>query len=174
MKLDLIEILLNVGRSMAYPVNEPGLRLDEEASTTEYMGSLRFTNSGGALLVEGRISSRLRMVCSRCLRQFEQSISLSIEEQFAIQIHGNRSTGRSVTVQEEDENPDAGRIFKGDWFNLTEMLRQHSLLEIPIQPLHDENCSGLCPHCGQDLNIKSCSCREDDMPSPFAVLAKFR
>ena len=95
-------------------------------------------------------------------------------EQFAIQIHGNRSTGRNVTVQEEDENPDAGRIFEGDWFNLTEVLRQHSLLEIPIQPLHDENCSGLCPHCGQDLNIKSCSCREDDMPSPFAVLAKFR
>ncbi len=174
MKLDLTEILLNVGRSMAYPVNEPGVRLDEEASTTGYKGSLRFTNSGGALLVEGRISSQLRLVCSRCLRQFEQSISFLIEEQFVIQIHGKRSAGKSVTIQEEDENPDAGRIFEGSWFDLTEMLRQHILLEIPIQPLHDENCSGLCPHCGQDLNMKSCLCHEDDMPSPFAILAKFR
>ena len=43
-------------------------------------------------------------------------------------------------------------------------------LALPVAPVHDENCKGLCPVCGNDLNSDPCDGHEDGLDSPFAVL----
>ena len=54
--------------------------------------------------------------------------------------------------------------------DLAPLLREYALLEIPISPLHKPDCKGLCPECGQDLNIRDCGHRPERSDSPFAKL----
>jgi uncharacterized protein len=54
--------------------------------------------------------------------------------------------------------------------DLAPLLREYAILEIPINPLHDPDCKGLCPVCGQDLNIRDCGHRPDTSDSPFAKI----
>ncbi|HQU36706.1 MAG TPA: DUF177 domain-containing protein, partial [Anaerolineales bacterium] len=56
--------------------------------------------------------------------------------------------------------------------DLAPMLREYALLEVPINPLHDEECKGLCIECGQDLNLKDCGHSQGNEDSPFSVLKK--
>jgi uncharacterized protein len=56
--------------------------------------------------------------------------------------------------------------------DLAPLTREYALLEIPIKPLHDPNCKGLCPECGQDLNIRDCGHRQPEDDSPFSELKK--
>ena len=56
--------------------------------------------------------------------------------------------------------------------DLAVLIREYALLEIPINPLHDPECKGLCIECGQDLNVKDCGHSQEDDASPFAALKK--
>jgi hypothetical protein len=53
-------------------------------------------------------------------------------------------------------------------------FREVIALLFPVQPLCREDCRGLCPHCGVDRNVETCSCPETRRPSPFEVLRGLR
>ena len=82
---------------------------------------------------------------------------------------GPRGRATNVVI-EEDENPDAGRLFEGPLFDLTELLRQGIMLALPTQPLHDEACKGFCPTCGQNLNEGECQCKPANVNPALAKL----
>ena len=45
------------------------------------------------------------------------------------------------------------------------------VLEAPFAPLHDDDCAGICPECGADLNTEPCDCAsKPDPDNPFAAL----
>jgi uncharacterized protein len=52
------------------------------------------------------------------------------------------------------------------------LMREYALLEVPINPLHDPECKGLCIECGQDLNVKDCGHNQEIDDSPFSELKK--
>ncbi len=54
--------------------------------------------------------------------------------------------------------------------DLEEIVRQQLYLSLPQRQLCNENCKGICPECGVDMNIDPCHCRGDRQTSPFAVL----
>ena len=56
--------------------------------------------------------------------------------------------------------------------DLAPILREYALLEVPIKPLHDPDCKGLCIECGQDLNVQDCGHNQQEDDSPFSVLKK--
>ena len=45
---------------------------------------------------------------------------------------------------------------------------------MPLKPLCDETCKGLCPQCGANLNHETCTCAAEAVNSPFALLAKLK
>jgi len=72
-----------------------------------------------------------------------------------------------------------GDDFDAGWFRGPELRLETFLAEVvslapPIQPLCSEDCAGLCPQCGCDLNDKTCDCQDLKPESPFAVLAALR
>jgi uncharacterized protein len=159
MKLDLSEILANVGMRYAYDVDEPPIVDEDLECTKRVRGKLTFANTGSVLLVDGEVKTHVAVPCSRCLVYFEEPAEAPISEQFALLVKPAGPHARQATiVVEEDENPDAGKMFDGHLFDLTELLRQNITLSLTSQPLHDENCKGLCPHCGKDLNEGPCEC----------------
>jgi uncharacterized protein len=64
--------------------------------------------------------------------------------------------------------------FRGDQIDLGAFFREVVSLALPVKPLCNENCAGLCPSCGVELGEKSCECGEVKVDSPFAVLAALK
>lgn len=160
MRLDLTEILANVGKRMPYEIEEPPLVNEDIECGSPVVGNAVFTNTGNALLLAGVVSTELVLCCGRCLEYYRLPLELELDEQFPLETRVVGSKGRRVTFAvEEDENPDAGKLFDGPVLDLTEMLRQNLAVAIPLQPLHDPDCKGLCPMCGSNRNVEKCSCR---------------
>jgi uncharacterized protein len=160
MKLDLSEILAHVGMRYPYAVDEKPIVDEDLECSAPITGEIVFSNTGSVLLVEGAVETKVTLPCSRCLAYYEEPVRVPISEQFQIESRPAGPRGRPTNVIiEEDENPDAGRLFDGPLFDLTELLRQGIMLALPSQPLHDEACKGLCAICGKNLNDGSCQCK---------------
>lgn len=92
--------------------------------------------------VSGRASGVLHLSCSRCLADFQEAFEQRVEEVFYFD--GERAVemdGYGIQEMTIDLEP---------------MLRDVLVLGMPINPLHAADCRGLCPVCGQDLNIADC------------------
>ncbi len=110
-------------------------------------GRLSFNNTGGTLILTGAIETQIALPCSRCAEYFEYPIALNVNEAFELQHTSGARLAQIPLVIEEDENPDAGKIFEGPIFDLSELLRQGIMVEQPTQPLPPTNDDGRCAHC---------------------------
>jgi uncharacterized protein len=63
-------------------------------------------------------------------------------------------------------------VFEGNWLYADDLLRQYLLLELPMAPVCREDCKGLCPTCGQNLNEASCDCAPKEGHPAFEALAR--
>jgi uncharacterized protein len=108
------------------------------------------------LVVQGQFSGDTRLECVRCLREFSHPLDWRFTELYAF---SKKSVSETGLLLPEDAHID-----------LAPLLREYAILEIPINPLHDPDCKGLCPVCGQDLNIRDCGHRPDASDSPFAKI----
>lgn len=147
MRLDISEIVREPGKNVHYTVQEPPLVDEDIECVSPITGQLQFVNTGDALLLRGSCATCVMLPCSRCCTYYQQPVTLSIEEEFELRVisSGPRSLPH-IMVIEEDESPIAGKLFEGNVFDLTELLRQYILLNQPIQPLPPlagERCS-LC------------------------------
>lgn len=175
MQLDLSEILARVGVRRNCEVHEPPIVDGDLVCSSPIEGELWFTNAGSALLVTGHVTTRVSMVCSRCLVAMDEPLAVAIDEQYPL-VHrtggGPRSSGHDLVVDEE-ENIAGGSLFAGPFLDLTELLRQNMTVALPLQPLHRPDCAGLCRTCGHDLNEGPCGCRalvNDERLSALAEL----
>ncbi len=148
MRLDLTEILREVGKNLPYEIHEPPFVDEHLECTLPIDGKVTFNNTGGLLLVRGNAETTVALACSRCGDYFEQAVRLKIEEEFELKhVASGPRTLATVTVVEEDENPAAARLFDGHVFDLTEMLRQYIVLEEPTRPLPPTLPDGRCAQC---------------------------
>jgi uncharacterized metal-binding protein YceD (DUF177 family) len=146
-RLDISEILREVGRNQPYDIHEPPLVDEYVECTRQIEGRITFTNAGGTLLVRGKAETAVALPCSRCSEYFEQPVTLQIEEQFELKhVPAGPRALQTVTIVEEDESPVAGKLFTGYVFDLTEMLRQYIVLDEPTRPL-PPIIGERCAHC---------------------------
>ena len=61
-------------------------------------------------------------------------------------------------------------LYDGEELDVSELLAEQFELAIPLVPLCKEQCRGLCPTCGADLNAGPCACAPSHLPSPFEKL----
>lgn len=170
MKLDLTEIAQHVGKQMAYEVDEPAESIEDLQVLRPIRGSLRFTNTGDLLLVRGFLHTSVELECSRCLRLFEMPLLCEVEEQVELRALAARPFEHpQVTIIPEEGDT---LFLDGNILDLTELIRQMLWVSLPIRPLHAEECKGLCPTCGADLNEGECGCQKQVGHPAFAVLAK--
>lgn len=124
--------------------------------------------------VAGRINFTLRTACSRCLAIFDRPISQRFTMRFSRQIP------QDVHSDAEGENIEltAGQIglyfYEGDSIDLDDMIQEQVVLALPFNPICREDCRGLCPRCGVDLNQESCQCAGLKPAGPFDVLKNLK
>jgi uncharacterized protein len=84
-----------------------------------------------------------------------------------------KETSLSEKVELNEEDMESG-FFGGGEIHVSEIACEQVFLEIPLQPLCQEDCKGLCPVCGKDLNVADCECKKEAFESGFAALRKLK
>ena len=133
---------------------------------------------GADVILEGTAEGELELECSRCLARYRHALTepfrLILEpagERLPADPEAAEALAKDgVCLGDEIE---AG-WFRGDEIRLGAFFREVVTLALPIKPLCDENCAGLCPCCGIELGEKTCDCRKTRSDSPFGVLAALR
>lgn len=145
-----------IGTTRQYDVADRLPPSEENAITEPVSGHVKLVRTLRGVLVEADLATAARLECGRCLEETTTSLSLHIEEEFIPTIDVN--TGFVVPPQSGDDESDF-RIDDHHQLDISEAVRQYGLLEIPLQPLCRENCAGLCPTCGANLNDGVCGCQ---------------
>ncbi len=133
---------------------------------------------GDDLFLDGEVEGAFELECSRCLARYRSPL----RESFRLVLE---PAGQRVPAEPEGAAALArdgvclGDELETGWYRGTEIDLGAFLLELislslPVKPLCREDCAGLCPHCGEDLNRSPCGCKEIKPESPFAALAALR
>ncbi len=118
-----------------------------------------------SVLVTGRAEARPRQTCSRCLQEFDLTVPFKIEEEFVQTV--DVDSGLPLEVAAE---PDTFAIDEKHIIDISEALRQYLILALPMKPLCQPDCPGLCPVCGGNLKEAKCGCDRDTGDVRWAAL----
>jgi uncharacterized protein len=130
-----------------------------DPSETEYVKGCKFSepvsvrgrvrNRSGIVTLSFETKTRLDRVCDKCLREFSEDFSLDFEHSLML------------SAQNEMSLEDETCIVTGTYtLDLNDIVLQDILLSLPTRTLCREDCKGLCPLCGHDLNEGPCDCRK--------------
>ena len=160
MRLDLRPILRTPGASLPFQfeLDLSGLDFYGEkpfAHPIRVSGTVR--NMAGALSLEGTAETTLELVCDRCLKPFVRELALPVSTLLAEEL--------------EDEENDEIVLLEDGAVDLDEVFTTALVLSMDAKHLCSEDCKGLCPTCGADLNQGPCGCRKEPDPR-FAALAQ--
>jgi len=118
-------------------------------------GELVLTSTGRTVCLTGGVHTALTLVCGACLKPFRQPLEVSVEEEFARATASVIPSRGETALGPEDFVVPVGR---DETVDLTEVVRQHLVLAVPIAPRCGDGCRGLCATCGADLNLGPCAC----------------
>ncbi len=122
------------------------------------------------VLLEGKLACRRGAACDRCGERLEEN--LHSEFVYLVTTRLEENPGQ---IDQECSDDDALVLhLREPYIEIEEILREQALLSIPLRTLCSENCKGICPGCGLDLNKESCRCQPDHGDSPFAVLKNLK
>ena len=124
------------------------------------------SNVGEAILLTGHARARVKTECSRCLAPMEMNLDGDLEGYYLI----------DAEHSPEDRDADEySRMLSDESIDISDAVLAALVIETPVSPLCREDCAGLCPRCGADLNEGPCGCRDDEIDpmNPFVVLKDF-
>ena len=130
---------------VSYPVTEPVVA----------SGTVR--NTAGVLMMKGDLTTTIHGLCDRCASPFDREIHFPINVVL-------------VTELADEENEDEWVFpLEGDSADLDDIVRTVFVLNLDSKLLCKEDCRGLCPRCGKNLNDGPCNCQKELDPR-FAAL----
>ena len=128
------------------PVRDAGLQF---ANTIAVEGTIH-AEGKDRVCVEGHIMATQMGACARCLEEAEVMLAIPFKETYLRQLGAENGSF--------DEEADT-YLFHGDQLDLTIMVQDQVLLNLPGRLLCSSDCKGLCPVCGANRNLTQCSCR---------------
>jgi uncharacterized protein len=117
----------------------------------------------------GRVQTTLELPCSRCLEPLVWPVNASFDLRYQ-----PKAMNRGEGEREIEDDDLSTAFYENDTIDLGQLMREQFYLSLPMKPLCREECLGLCPQCGTNLNRGRCACtREWDDPR-FAALRSLR
>ena len=126
------------------------------------------TRSGDTIYIRGELVAQITQECSRCL------------ELATIPIGGDFTYTLVPAKEETEENLELTVqeleicYYRGDFIDLAPIICEQIVLQVPMKILCTEDCKGLCPRCGNNLNTGSCNCHSDVVDDRLAVLKNIK
>lgn len=164
MEINLSDIVKNDGSEKSFcdnvniePVKYMGLTVSFDGGV-KVCGSVK--NVGGALELCADVTGKLCTSCARCMKPARGGV-LRKGAGNACCRRGCRSDGNDDVI-----------VFSGYGLPLDEIVLNSIIVSMPVRYLCKEDCKGLCPTCGRDLNEGDCGCSSDVIDPRFEVLSK--
>jgi len=129
---------------VACPVLDPG---SGPVQTRGITGQLRLSRTNRGLLVRGRLSTAIALICSRCLCDIDCSVEIKLDDEALPSL----DLGSGMPVETEDD-ADVLRLTDHHELDLNGVVRDAIALAEPIAPICREDCPGLCVVCGLELS----------------------
>ncbi|QSX08732.1 DUF177 domain-containing protein [Alkalibacter rhizosphaerae] len=120
----------------------------QQRSPIQVKGFVANTTDG--LVFDLTTRAEVEQECSRCTKKFVSILELSFTEE--------------MELTEEQKN-------KSEQLDLTELIRDNILVQLPTKTLCREDCKGLCPVCGKDRNEVDCTCESEQFDPRLSVLS---
>jgi len=117
----------------------------------------------------GRVQTTLELPCSRCLEPFTRPVDAAFDLRYQPQTANTGADEREIA---EDDLSTA--FYENEEIDLGQMMREQFLLSLPMKPLCCEECRGLCPVCGTNLNRGACDCKRGWDDPRFNALRELR
>lgn len=171
-----MSILINVKKLISFDSSyetikdtyqlEKSFKLGEESISISKPVSVELTlvRIRSGIHLEGKINTELRMICSRCLKEFDYPLELRVNEIFAI-------SKKEKYFEDYEEvftvNPD-------ETIDIEPAIIENLLVNVPMKPLCRKDCKGICYMCGTNLNQKECSCSKEKIDPRLEPLKKLR
>src|SRR5690606_5295185 len=134
-----------------------------------------------------QLRGTLELACSRCLEpfsmMFEPSFDLRYLPQELNEAGGSSDSDADDDEEDEDGGHEGGEVggddlttafYRDDRIDLVQLIREQMFLAMPMKPLHDEDCKGLCPNCGANLNETTCDCKSEWVDPRLAPLQNLK
>lgn len=116
-------------------------------------------NNGKSLVLKAKVKLTLGVKCARCMKDIERDLSFDLEE--------------ALIRQEEQSDPDVDAvIFTGHEIDISEIVQTGFFMNVPGKFLCSEDCKGLCPECGHNLNDGDCHCGDEVIDPRWESLKK--
>jgi uncharacterized protein len=167
MQINVSQLLKEpIGSSRNYEVNEI-VDVTGDGNGRKVQGEVRLLRTHRGILVQGGLHTEVELTCGRCLSLFHCPVMINLEEEYLPTI--DIASGVPLPSSEE---PGSFVIDEHHVIDLTEAMRQYTLLAIPIKPLCREDCAGLCQNCGHNLNQGPCDCPPQAIDPRWSELSK--
>lgn len=146
------------------PVVDFSLSLDEcdfvdDAVCGSFSACGQVTNHSGVVLLKGVVTPNLKVTCARCGKVFDHVEPITLEAK--------------ITDKLANKDEEEFIVISDFMLDVEELVRSALILELPSRFLCREDCKGLCPKCGCDLNENTCSCDMNERDPRWDVLKDF-
>jgi uncharacterized protein len=128
------------------------------------------SRSGSELNLQGSVTAQVEIPCARCL----EPVPVSVDESFDLSYIPSADPKLLVEERELVEQDLQVAVYKDDCIDLGDVVREQIELSLPMARLCDEECRGLCPTCGANLNEQQCSCGDQIADPRWAALQQLK
>jgi uncharacterized protein len=101
----------------------------------------------------GRVGTTLEMACSRCLEPFTFAVDAPFDLRYQPHAAHRGEGEREIEADDLDT-----AFYENDEIDLAQLMQEQIYLTLPMKPLCRDDCQGLCPQCGTNLNKGACDC----------------
>ena len=123
--------------------------------------SLTITNLGDrVVLIEGSVKLSIIILCSRCLKELEYSMDISI----------NKEVDFKLTKEERAKDLDEANYISEYNLDVDILIKDEIIIGLPMSLLCSDECKGICMHCGSNLNEGSCDCDKTELDPRMSAI----
>jgi uncharacterized protein len=119
--------------------------------------------------IRGSFQVDVELRCSRCLEPVRFPVVARFDQFY--ESNAEHPLEGEIELQERDTEI---AFFSGDFIEVSDIVREQILLALPMKPICQESCKGLCPHCGRNRNLEVCNCESLFVDPRFVQLLKLK
>jgi uncharacterized protein len=154
-------------------IHDEGIELDlnetvsSDAIVSPVKGNLRVEKVGTEVIVRGNLEAHAQLQCSRCLKDFCIILSIPVDVVYHPVDELKGEDKHEVTSEELDMD-----FYVGEELDTERLINEQIVLNLPMKPLCNDLCRGICSRCGADLSAGACECEKENTDPRLGVLKK--
>jgi uncharacterized protein len=144
------------GASREIEIDYPSIWLADDLELSPLAGTFEAIRNSKGIYITGRLFTNYAVECAKCLDPVKLAIVFQLDDLFYYPAH--------------TAPPGDFGVGEDGFIDLSPLVRELCLLEIPMQPICRDDCQGLCSQCGSNLNHSSCDCEEEVIDPRLSAL----